>query len=298
VFWGVRGALFHGSEFAEEALLRGAGGLVTSGRWVAPWAGGWTLEVEDSLAALWQLAAWKCDRFKGHITTVEGDVGTSTAAMITAVLDTRHIGQIIRSSPGETNAALAATLINGRSHGDYLIVETRDRVFPSSFACGRLARPDLAIIVRSALVSSGVEVPANSATPTTERLQSVMAAGVPTIVNGDDAVLSRLLRDVGGAIVVGRDAAAQVAATGIECTFGQLKFMVGDRRFSVAANSRRQLPAALAAIAAARVFGLSDAEIADGLASYQPIERSATWQTTPVVLGGDTTTGTATEQFV
>ena len=51
VFWGVKGALFDGSEFAEEAPLRGASGLVTSGRWVAPWAGGWTLEVEDSLAA-------------------------------------------------------------------------------------------------------------------------------------------------------------------------------------------------------------------------------------------------------
>ena len=218
--------------------------------------------------------------------------------MIAAVLEVRHVGQTVSSRPGETNAAFAAALINGESHGDYLIVETRDRVFPSLLASGRLARPDLAVFVRSTLVSSGVEVPANSATPNVERLQSVLEAGVPTIVNGDDPAFWRIASDMPGAILVGRDEAAQVAATGIECTFGQLRFMVGDRRFSVAANSRRQLPAALAAIAAGRLFGLSDAEISQGLVSYQPIERRTMWQTSPVMLGGDMTSGTATQQFV
>ena len=171
-------------------------------------------------------------------------------------------------------------------------------MFPCSLASGRLARPDLAVFVRSAVASTGVEAPANSATPNVERLLSVLAAGVPTIVNGDDPAFWRIASDMPGIILVGRDAAAQVAATGIECTFGQLRFMVGDWRFSVAANSRRQLPAALAAIAVGRLFGLSDTEIAEGLASYQPIERRAMWQTSPVMLGGDSTSGTATEQFV
>src|SRR4051812_12430096 len=56
VFWGLPGSCHDGSHFAEEALIRGASGVVTSGRRVEPWAGRWSLEVADSHASLWRLA--------------------------------------------------------------------------------------------------------------------------------------------------------------------------------------------------------------------------------------------------
>jgi UDP-N-acetylmuramyl pentapeptide synthase len=55
VFWALKGATHDGSHFAEDALARGASGVVTAGRWIAPWAGGWSLEVDDSNAALRRL---------------------------------------------------------------------------------------------------------------------------------------------------------------------------------------------------------------------------------------------------
>ena len=107
VFWGVKGASSTVRSLPRRRVARRerAGNERAVG---GPWAGGWTLEVEDSLAALWRLAAWRCDRFKGHLSTVEGDVGTSTAAMIAGVLEVRHVGQTVSSRPGETNAAFAA----------------------------------------------------------------------------------------------------------------------------------------------------------------------------------------------
>jgi UDP-N-acetylmuramyl pentapeptide synthase len=147
--------------------------------------------------------------------------------------------------------------------------------------------------------TSGVEdTEACSPSPTIERLKSLLAAGVPTIVNGDDAALRGVAAESPGAILVGRDAGAQVMAARIECDQGELRFAVADRRYSIAASSRRTLAAALAAMAVGRVFGLNDAEIADGLASYRPTHHREAWRTSPVFFGDDTNLGTATEQFV
>ena len=44
--WKDRGST--AAHFAEEAFIRGAAGVVASGRRVEPWAGRWVLEVEDS----------------------------------------------------------------------------------------------------------------------------------------------------------------------------------------------------------------------------------------------------------
>jgi UDP-N-acetylmuramyl pentapeptide synthase len=273
VFWGIRGAQHDGSQFAEEALLRGAEGLVTSGRWVVPWAGRWTLEVEDSLVALCRLAAWKSAQFKGHVLTIEGNVGqANTAAMISAVLDQRFVGQTIGRRAGATIAKLAADLINGHSHGDYLVAQLRESSIAHAPDCGRLDRPDLAVFVHAG-TNNGQSAVTIEPMPIMQRLQSLLSAGVPAVVNGDDAHLRRAVGDATSAIIVGQDMPAQVVATCVECSSGQLRFLVGAQRFSVAAYSRRQLASALAAIAVGRVFGMNDADIAEGLAAYRPEQR-------------------------
>src|ERR1041385_6573888 len=58
VFWGLKGPRFDGSYFAEDALVRGASGVVVAGREVEPWPGRWSLKVDDALQSLWKLAAW------------------------------------------------------------------------------------------------------------------------------------------------------------------------------------------------------------------------------------------------
>jgi UDP-N-acetylmuramyl pentapeptide synthase len=66
VFWGLKGPMHDGSHFADEALARGASGVVTAGRWMAPWAGGWSLQVDDSEAALLRLIAWSWRQLGGR----------------------------------------------------------------------------------------------------------------------------------------------------------------------------------------------------------------------------------------
>src|SRR5579862_2334909 len=90
VFFGLAGARFHGGQFAEEAFVRGAAGVVTSGRCVEPWAGCWSLEVTDAQKALWRLASWCRDQYAGPLVAVTGSVGkTTTRQMIDTVLGSR-----------------------------------------------------------------------------------------------------------------------------------------------------------------------------------------------------------------
>ena len=42
VFWALRGTNFDGSCFAEDALVRGASGVVVANRDIEPWPGRWS----------------------------------------------------------------------------------------------------------------------------------------------------------------------------------------------------------------------------------------------------------------
>src|SRR5262249_7035391 len=67
-------------------LVRGAAGVVVAGREVEPWAGRWSLSVDDGLNWLWKLAKWYRQQFTGRVVAITGSVGkTTTPLMIDAV---------------------------------------------------------------------------------------------------------------------------------------------------------------------------------------------------------------------
>ncbi len=87
VFWGLAGTRFDGAEFAAEAYDRGASGVVVGRKYVQPWPGCWSLEVDDAVEALHKLAAWNRQAMTGRAVAVTGSVGkTTTRQMIHAVL--------------------------------------------------------------------------------------------------------------------------------------------------------------------------------------------------------------------
>ena len=56
VYWGLTAPGYDGSHLAEDALLRGAFGVVVSGRHIEPWAGRFSILVPDANQALVELA--------------------------------------------------------------------------------------------------------------------------------------------------------------------------------------------------------------------------------------------------
>jgi UDP-N-acetylmuramoyl-tripeptide--D-alanyl-D-alanine ligase len=275
VFWGLAGQTHDGSHFAEEALAHGACGVVTSGRWVAPWAGRWSLEVEDSGAALCRLAAWNSDRFSGKLLTVEGALGKSiTAAMTAAVLNVRLIGETI---VGDANSGLryrtVAALACLPGHHDYAMVELHNGLAARGLPVRRLGSADVAAFVHSGAISAAPALSAAADPAVLERLRSVVRSGGPVIVNGDDAALRRVAQGAANVLFIGRGADAHLVAERVESVHGQLRFSVAGQRYRVAASGRHQLTAALTAIAIGRYCGLNDSEIAEGLASFAPLNR-------------------------
>ena len=55
VYWGLAAPGYDGSHLAEDALLRGAFGVVVSGRHIEPWAGRFSILVPDANRALVEL---------------------------------------------------------------------------------------------------------------------------------------------------------------------------------------------------------------------------------------------------
>jgi UDP-N-acetylmuramyl pentapeptide synthase len=58
VYWALAATGYQGAYLAEDAYLRGALGVVASGRHVEPWAGKFSLHVPDANAALQRFAAF------------------------------------------------------------------------------------------------------------------------------------------------------------------------------------------------------------------------------------------------
>jgi UDP-N-acetylmuramoyl-tripeptide--D-alanyl-D-alanine ligase len=271
VFWALKGATHDGSHFAEEALAQGAAGVVASGRWVAPWAGRWSLEVDDATSALWRLAAWSCGRFAGRLITVEGALGKSiTTAMTASVLNTRLAGVTITPDNGShVTGQAAVSLAQIPSHHEYAIVELHTAAIPSGCFSGRLAQAELAVFVHSgaSAVAGSLSAPPDPAI--IDRLQTLVKSGAAAIINGDDCHLRRAAHGGRHVILIGRGSDAHIVAERVESSNGMLRFSVAGQQYRVAAHARHHLTAALAAIAVGRQCGLSDLEIAEGLASYQ-----------------------------
>lgn len=72
VFWALAVPGLDGAHTAEDALLRGALGVVVSGRHVEPWAGRFCIQVPDANLALAELAAVRQEiKQRGNVRNIE-----------------------------------------------------------------------------------------------------------------------------------------------------------------------------------------------------------------------------------
>lgn len=86
VFWALVGPGYEGSRMAEEAFARGALGVVTSTRYIEPWAGKFSVRVADANEALCKLAAHEqlkpVPRRRKPLPFHEGDTTGMVAALL------------------------------------------------------------------------------------------------------------------------------------------------------------------------------------------------------------------------
>jgi UDP-N-acetylmuramoyl-tripeptide--D-alanyl-D-alanine ligase len=270
VFWGLIGPRFNGANFAEEALVRGATGVVTSGRWVEPWAGRWTLEVNDSYQALWELAIWCRQQFTAPLVAVTGSVGkTTTRRMIDAVLRSRLAGT---TSPRNFNnhVGVPVSLMQLERWHRYAVLELAASAPGEIRRLARLSQPQIGVITCIGEAHlGGFGNQETIAASKTELLAELPAEGL-AVLNADDPWLQKMADRSRAPIVwIGRGTDADVAAENVKSAGGRLSFRVAGQQYETPVWGRHHLTSALAAIAVGQHFGFDPPEIATALATYE-----------------------------
>ncbi len=270
VFWALRGARRDGNDFAAEALTRGAAGVVVSRPIQVP-EGHWALVVDDTLQALWRLAAWKRRRFTGTVIGVTGSVGkTTTREMIHAVLRTRLRGT---ASPRNYNnhVGVPLSMLALESDHDYAVLELGASARGEIAALAGLCQPKVGVITHVGEAHlGGFGSVAEVASSKAELLAALPPDG--RAVLGEDPWLECVARQCEAErIWVGRGAQCDLVATEVRSGGGVLSFRAAGQAFRVPVWGRHHLTSALAAAAVGRMFGLGMAEIADSLVRFDPV---------------------------
>lgn len=273
-FWALTGPRHNGADFADEALARGAAGVVVADRHVEPWAGSFVLTVEDAKLALWQLADWNRKRCGGFVVGVTGSVGKTTARhMIDAVLGPAGRGI---TSPNNFNndVGLPLSLLLLKPEHDYAVLEMGASAAGEIDALARLARPEVGVITRIGDAHLGSFGDQERIAAAKGELLGVLGSDGQAVLCGDDIWLRRLASVSRTPVLwFGRSGDCDISATEVRCSDGTLRFSVGKQSFAVPVWGRHHLDSALAAIAVGLIYGRSLAELAESLAGFQPVAR-------------------------
>ena len=270
VFWGLSGSRLDGAAFAEEAYARGASGAVV-GKYVQPWPGCWSLQVEEPLAALGRLAHWNRMRSAARVVAVTGSVGkTTTRQMVHAVLGTQLSGS---ASPRNFNnhVGLPLSMLAIEPEDDFAVLELAASAVGEIGQLAELCRPQVGVITRIGDAHLGGFGSHEAVADAKAELLTALPAGGWAVLPGDDPRLRPLANRTQAKILwVGRSMDNDLVATNVRSGQGTLSFHVDGVDIAVGVWGRHNLTGALAAVAVGRIFGIDDARIADGLARFRP----------------------------
>ncbi len=304
VFWGLPGSPDTNGQFAEAAFMRSAAGAVVANRHLEPWAGKFSIRVQDSSEALWRLARWVRCRFMGQVVAVAGlDRRTTTCRMLRQTLD--HLHGVRRADNGSGHRHWAAdaartTAQRQRAHAttdndpapicpplgmlewdeadEYAVVEIHGDSDYEIDEISHLCCPHIAAITCNH--NSRLEQPSHSETfaPYVHGVLDSLPDNGWAILNGDDDDLRRLVNNgPTPSMWIGCDPDCDLVAKQIHCDEKGLSFHVAQQQYSVPGCGEQHLLPALITVAVGRVLGWTDCQIATGLTRYQSRARAVCW---------------------
>ena len=275
MFCALKGERVDGHDYIASALAQGAACALASR---AP-AGvsGPVIVVPDVQRAMAVLARETRERFPGPVVGVVGSSGkTTTKEMCAAVLSEKY--KTLRTE-GNLNNELGVplTLFRLDKSTEAAVVELGISDFGEMTRLGKMARPDIAVYTLIGRSHLNALHDLDGVLRAKTELLDEMRPDALIIVNGDDGRLAAL-RPRQRTLSYGLGERCEVRALDVKWE-GGVRFTVarGERRFEVKipAFGRHLVYSALAAAASGMELGLSDAEIAAGLANYAPVGRRA-----------------------
>lgn len=274
LFVALKGERFDGHDFVLQAVAKGAAGVVVAAReetfaaLPVP-----VFAVPDTLRAYQALARFHRRRFALPVIAVTGSVGkTSTRQMIASVLSQKlRVWQTEKNFNNEIG--LPKTLLGLTAEHEACVVEMGMRGPGQIAELAAIAEPTIGVVTN--VGKSHIELlgsQENIAKAKGELPAALPATGT-AVLNQDDwrvAAMAKLCR--GKVIGYGTSVGAAVRAGEIQTDDKGLSFICRcfDQTFraTVPVLGKHHVYNALAAVATARLLGLSETQMCKGLAAY------------------------------
>lgn len=280
VFIAIKGPNHDGHDFVPQALDQGAAAAVISlhRRPAYPEAfQSRLLAVPDTFQALQELGFYARQRWGRPLLAVTGSTGkTTTKELLAALLATRH--RVLKSEGNLNNEfGLPLTLLRLEETHDLAVVEMAMAHKGELAKLCRVAEPNLGLVTNVAPVHleffSSLEEIADAKR---ELIRGLVPPAV-AVLNADDPRVARFAEGFSGRVVrFGLEKPAEVRAEHLMdrgCLGSEFDLVAGGKR----ARVRLPLPGrahvfnALAAFAAARVYGIEPADAVGVLGGFEPI---------------------------
>lgn len=278
LFVPLGGANVDGHAFVEGSLQAGAGAsLWQRGRGGAP--EGALIEVDDVLEALQQLSSAYLLESGAKVIGITGSNGkTTTKDMVFALLGASFR---VHKTQGNFNnhLGLPLTLLSMPEDTEIVVLEMGMSDLGEIALLAKIAPPDVAIVTNigeSHLLNLGSRE--NIARAKLEIASGIKPGGL-LVYNGDEPLIPQVLKEIESSLperlrtfTFGLEGTNDDYPTGMMRRGGGMTFSSyseGDLCFSLPVLGSHNVTNALAAMAAARTFGVEAAKMKDGLANMQ-----------------------------
>ena len=273
LFLALRGERTDGHRYIPDVLRKGALAVLCEERGAA---GEPRIVVPDTLAAMQQIAAASRKRWDIPFIGVTGSVGKTTAKeMLAAALSGKYS---VFKTPGSMNGQIGipVSLIGLRGDYDAAVIEMGVSLFGEMTRLTNMVQPDMAVFTNI----GDAHLEALGDRPGVLRAKSEILQGMKNgaviFANGDDALLSKA--DFGRETVLfglGENCAVRAADVQQNGETLSCRILAEGRDFAVTvpAYGTYMIYSVLGAAAVSLKLGLSDEEIARGLARYETVGR-------------------------
>jgi UDP-N-acetylmuramoyl-tripeptide--D-alanyl-D-alanine ligase len=274
LFFALRGPQHDGHEYIQAALAKGAAGAVVDGAGavIDAAAGEPNLfVVDDTLAALQELAAWARCRWGGRVVGVTGSAGKTTTKDLIAHLLAAEMA--IGKTIGNLNNHMGVPLSILRLPNDarVAVLEMGMNHAGEIRGLARMARPDIGVVtnVGYAHVEAFESIEA-VALAKRELIEELPADGV-AVLNADDPLVAAFRKvHPGRSLTFGLSANADVRAERVELGATGVRFHYRGVAFESALVGRHGLSNVLAALAVAGIFDIPPERLRDPVLSFTP----------------------------
>ena len=277
LFVALRGQRHDGHRFVDRALAAGAGGaMVEQGRLDCVPDGPWpVVEVQDSLRALQELAAWWRTRLAAQVLAVTGSVGkTTTKEMMAAILGCRH--KVVRAPASYNNeVGVPLALLQAGPETQAVVLELAMRGPGQIAQLAQLCRPQVGVITNVGESHLELLQSREAIARAKGELLEHLPAGGTAVLNADDAlVMSQAHRCPPGCRTItfgSRQADVvydRVEGGGLGGTRFRLRTPWGEVHCRLGVPGAHLVANAAAAAAAALAAGALLQDVEEGLASF------------------------------